>query len=388
MVYLIVFLIFLYPVLRQSSLKNNISPYYFVFQCIVLILVAGLRNNVGGDTIAYMRDWDRIDDIFHIDTYTMLYMSLYYRPLTLGIILLCRTISQEFFVWQLVQAAIVNIATFYIINKEAKYKYEVALLYLLFQYFYFNMEIMRESLAVGAFYFALLFYSQKKWTKYYITLLVAFLLHDSVFIFFILPLFHKFIDKKFNVTTLIILFVSGAIIFKGLLPSLVSLLPGNRGEKFLTGYGAWENATILGTLKVYFMIFVYYAILKTEENRHSSFVINGFKIFLILNIWGIFLPIISGRISNYVRLFSFIVFADLIWYYRKLILQKVLIALLLFNSYRYYFNDVTYLVSPGSSDNYYFYELFYPYYSVFEEPDQEVIDRRILIFDKEATHGE
>lgn len=383
MVYLIVFLIFLYPILKRSSLKNNISPYYFVFQCIVLILVAGLRNQVGGDTIGYMRDWDRIDDIFHIDTYTMLYMSLYYRPLTLGIMLLCRTISTEFFVWQLVLAIFVNISVFYIINKEAKYKYETAMLYLLFQFLYFNMEIMRESMAVCAFYFAFCYYDKKQWIKYYLSIVVVFLLHDSVFIFFFLPLVDKILEKKFNFVTLLAFFVIGTIAFDLLMPILANLLPGKRGSEFQEGYGAWENASIWGSLRSCLMVFIYYIILKYEERRQSTLVIKGYKIFIIFSIWGILLPVISVRMSNYVKLFSYIVFADYIWYYKRQLMQKVLICALFLSFFRYYFKDVTDWVETGGSERYYFYECFYPYSSIFEDPDQEAVERRTKIYDQE-----
>lgn len=48
---------------------------------------------------------------------------------------------------------------------------------------------------------------------------------------------------------------------------------------------------------------------------------------------------------------------------------------------RYYFVDVTNLVSSRqSSDRYYFYELFVPYYSIFDTPDNNVIARRKAIY--------
>ena len=178
MVYLIVLIVFLYPILRQSSTKNNISPKYYWLQLVLIILVAGLRNHVGGDTIGYMRDWESVDPIGEIDTINVLYLSLYYRPLCLALMYLSRTISSEFFVWQLIQATIVNVAAFYIIKKESKYYYEVALLYLLFQFLYFNMEIMRESLAVSAFYFAFKFFDKRKWFAYYLSLIVVFFFHE------------------------------------------------------------------------------------------------------------------------------------------------------------------------------------------------------------------
>ena len=43
--------------------------------------------------------------------------------------------------------------------------------------------------------------------------------------------------------------------------------------------------------------------------------------------------------------------------------------------------DVTNLVSTKpSSDRYYFYELFVPYYSIFDTPDNNVVARRKAIY--------
>ena len=385
MVYLIVLIVFLYPILRQSSTKNNISPKYYWLQLVLIILVAGLRNHVGGDTIGYMRDWESVDPIGEIDTINVLYLSLYYRPLCLALMYLSRTISSEFFVWQLIQATIVNVAAFYIIKKESKYYYEVALLYLLFQFLYFNMEIMRESLAVSAFYFAFKFFDKRKWFAYYLSLIVVFFFHDSVLIFFAFPLMYKIIEKDFSVKTLAFFAITGFILFNILLSSITVLLPGERGEKFLSGYSAWENATIWGTLKSCFMCVLYYFVLKYAKNRNSSYVTKGFKIFIILSIWGLFLPVITNRMTNYVKLFSLIMFGEILWGYRKLLLQRVLIVMLLFNGYRYYFNDVTNWVDSTSTKKYYFYECFYPYYSIFEEPDQIVVDRRTEIYDQQEA---
>ena len=49
--------------------------------------------------------------------------------------------------------------------------------------------------------------------------------------------------------------------------------------------------------------------------------------------------------------------------------------------FRYYFVDVTNLVSAKeSSDRYYFYELFVPYYSIFDTPDSNIVARRKAIY--------
>lgn len=66
---------------------------------------------------------------------------------------------------------------------------------------------------------------------------------------------------------------------------------------------------------------------------------------------------------------------------RNKIITGIYCTLITIAFVRYYFVDVTNLVSSRqSSDRYYFYELFVPYYSIFDTPDNNVIARRKAIY--------
>lgn len=66
---------------------------------------------------------------------------------------------------------------------------------------------------------------------------------------------------------------------------------------------------------------------------------------------------------------------------RNKIITGIYCTLITIAFVRYYFVDVTSLVSSReSSDRYYFYELFVPYYSIFDTPDNNVIARRKAIY--------
>lgn len=387
MIYLILLLIFTYPILRKSSQSGNINPKYYWFECLALIAVAGLRNYVGGDTITYMHDFENMDDLFHINIYTLERMSVFYRPLILALFMTCKTLVNRFFFLQIVIATIVNVSIFYVVAKESSRKYEVVFLYYLISFLYFNTEIMRESVAAMVFIVSLYYFAKKKWKGFYLFFTISFLVHDSVFPFIVLPFFHKFFDKKLMLKDFIKIYIIGFVVFNPVvLSKLVMLLPGSRGENFINGYGSWENASIVGSAKSYFMVYLYYIVLKYSNDRLSKLTQIGFTLFIILNIWGLFLTVLSSRTVNYVRLFSWIALAEFLWTYKRMILQKVLIALLIFNSYRFYFMDMTSRVSGNTNERYYFYEQYYPYYSILDEPDQAVLHRRILIHDQAVYH--
>lgn len=388
MIYFILILLFLYPVLKGASVKNNVPKWYYWFLCITITFVAGFRNMVGGDTINYMRDWEQhVPTISTLNAIDLVYLAQFYRPLVMVIWIVCKSIWSDFYSIQIVVSVVANFCAFYIIKEESKRKYETVFLYLLFQFLYFNMEIMREALAVSVFYFAFRYYDQHKWKNFYLLMIIAFLLHDSSFLFFILPFVHKIIDSKPSLKKFFYVIIVGGVFFNPVVfNSVLFLLPGDRGADFMKGYGAMENATIFGTIKSYLAVFLYYYIFIRVRDRCSSYVQKGFSLFMLLSCLGLLMPIFGTRICNYVRIFSFIVFADFLCLYKRVIAQKILIVLLMFNFYRYYFNDVTDWVGwKAGGSKYYFYELFYPYTSIFEEPDQYVINRRIMIFDQAGT---
>lgn len=388
MTYLFIFLLFLYPILKGASTKNNVHRHYYKFMCLVLILVAGFRNTVGGDTIGYMRDWElHVPTIDNLHPADLLYMSLFYRPLIMGLWIVCKSIWHEFYSIQFAVSIIVNVSAFYIIQRESKHKYEVAMLYLLFMFFYFNMEIMRESVAVSVFYFAFRFYDEKKWKMYYLLWLITFLIHDSCILFVLLPIANSLIEKKPTLKTYTVVLVIGVILFNPVVfGNFLNLLPGNRGEKFMEGYGAMENATIFGTIRSYLVVLLNYYIFKKLRNGQSSFVQKGFSIYILLSCLGLLMPVISTRMRNYFSIYSYILYAEYLIMYRREICQKLLILLLMFNFYRYYFNNVTDWVGrDAESGNYYFYELFYPYSSILEEPDPNAVLRRTQIYDQAGT---
>lgn len=94
------------------------SETWYWGECVLLILVAGLRLIVGGDTQTYMGDYDRYPTLeeFNIFTFAM----FRYQPLWIMLNVLAKSIYQEFYVLQIILACIVNPITFYIIQKETE----------------------------------------------------------------------------------------------------------------------------------------------------------------------------------------------------------------------------------------------------------------------------
>ncbi|MFK2015199.1 EpsG family protein [Bacteroides fragilis] len=94
-----------------------------------------------------------------------------------------------FFWLQLLQAFIVNSIVLSFIRKYTKYKYTALLLYVLTVYLHYNIEIMREAIAISFFLLSIKYYINKKWLKYYIVILGCILFHYSALFLLLLPFF-------------------------------------------------------------------------------------------------------------------------------------------------------------------------------------------------------
>lgn len=380
MIYLFLIIIFCLPILLKNKVPFLGSNTWYWGQCVLLILVAGLRLVVGGDTQTYMNDFDRYPTI---DEFTIFHFALFrYQPLWILINVLAKSIYPEFFVLQIILACIVNPMTFYIIQKETDKKFEVAIVYLLFQFLYLNCEIMRETFSICIFYFAFGYLIKHKWLKYYGLCILAFLFHDAAAFYFILPFFLLILTKEFTTRFTIVLAVVLLIFANPLILSkLLFFLPESRIDTFTDFYSKMAIGSVLGLIRsIIEILFVYFIIINVKG--HVSYkVYIGLKMFFCLHIIGLMMPVFVNRICNSYNLFYYIALVEFLYVMRQKIITGLYCTLLTIAFMRYYFVDVTNLVSTKpSSDRYYFYELFVPYYSIFETPDNNIVARRKAIY--------
>ena len=188
MIYVVVFILLLIPVVKYDLMaKSGGENKWYYLNLIVLILLAGLRYRVGGDTLMYMsvyNEWPSIDELKYFDFETALYNPLWYIYTSLP-----RSISDEFWVFQMIQAVIVNSVFVWFFKKYSpQYYFSAILLYYVGYYCYFNMEIMREILCICVLMLITPCLLNKRWIPYFIGCVVAVYIHFSAIIMFFLPL--------------------------------------------------------------------------------------------------------------------------------------------------------------------------------------------------------
>lgn len=116
---------------------------------------------------------------------------------------------------------LLNILLFYLIKKYSGYKFTVVFFYFSYLYLYYNMEILREALAIAIFLYALRFYKSGNWGKYYLMVFVCFLFHSSAVVTFFIPLFRYVRYSFFKVFLLMLISI---VIFNYLSPVLEVLM--------------------------------------------------------------------------------------------------------------------------------------------------------------------
>lgn len=356
------------------------SNYWYWGECIALILVAGLRLIVGGDTQTYMNDFDRYPTF---DEFTIFHFALFrYQPLWILLNVIAKSIYPEFFVLQLMLSAIVNPVTFYVIQKETDKKFEVAIVYLLFQFLYLNCEIMRETFSICIFYFAFGYLIKHKWLQYYALSFVAFLFHDAAAFYFVLPLMLPILTREFKPKYIIGISILILAIANPLtLAKFSTLLPNGRADSMSETYSKMEIGSIFGLIRgIIDLILIYFIILYTRG--HVSYkVYIATKIAFILHLLGLFMPIFITRICNPFNLFYYISWITFLYSNKNFKINFIYGTFMFIAFIRTYFIDVTSQVSSKeTSDRYYFYERYVPYYSIFETPDPYIIARRKAIY--------
>lgn len=119
----------------------------------MLVLIAGLRYGIGGDTLQYMEDWKNLykGGLSHVTKcITTTFDKKGYMPLWVLLNSAIRQFTDSFYVLQFAQALIVNLLICYVAHRHTRYLFLFLILYLLSgNFFMFNTEVMREGPAIA-----------------------------------------------------------------------------------------------------------------------------------------------------------------------------------------------------------------------------------------------
>lgn len=381
MIYIVILIIFAIPVFvyeGKSRRKTNVKDWsrlVYAFECLLLILLFGLRNYVGGDTISYIYLWDLIPSFKEINLLN--FSASRFMPFWYLFCAACKSVNGEFWVLTLAHATVVNVIMFYMISKITQHKFTAVLVYYLYPAFYFNCEIMRESMAACFFLLAMPYFMKKEWGKYYGLCFVAYMFHSSATLCFLYPLLYSFATRKLTLQSIVIISVIAGILFVGpIFENLSEMLPDALNIFKVTRYKELTNATWMGTVREILTSVILFIIIHERDKRINvnNLVDAGLKFYWLLITLGIGMHILTNRFSNYFRIFVVLIIVKLIWdYKKKSLIVYLFIANTIFGQYRLYVRES----SDYYLEGYHFYDQFHPYYSIFEEVPEDIKNKRI-----------
>lgn len=188
MIYLLVLIIVLIGVVKFDKLKL-VKPKdsYFYFCLILLVLVAGLRYKVGGDSIVYHYSYESWPELQILNQQFI--NNSRYNVLFIYFWSLCKSISSNVWVYQIIHAAIVNSVMLLFFKKHCKHVFLCILFYVTYYYFFYNMEIVRASFSVCCFLLAFDSLYERKWLSYYFYVIIAIGFHLEALVLLLFPLF-------------------------------------------------------------------------------------------------------------------------------------------------------------------------------------------------------
>lgn len=352
--------------------KSGGEKGWYYFNLVVLILLAGFRYRVGGDTLIYMsmfEEYPLLDELKYFD-----FETAQYNPLWYVINAISRSIYDDFFVFQLIHAIILNSIFFGFFRKYCpKFYFSAILLYYVAYYCYFNMEVLRESLGVSILLLATPFLLQKRWVPYYLLALVALAVHYSGLLLFLLPFLHFFKKPSWKLEILLlgIAFVCLSVIN---LPTLLLNLFGvNEQLVAVIEHYTEEQRNLAGMiveLMGYFPIFC--CIWLRERNQITEKYDFTFLIMGTVVIYALAMQIGAfSRFVNYFAPFIVVYMVNTIYHVLYLNLRKYQVsylALLMclvvygFNVSYYYLRDMSEYY-PNTR----YGAIFLPYYTIFDK---------------------
>jgi hypothetical protein len=372
MIYFVVFLFALFLFGHNiNSVKKEDDRIGYISLLFILIALCTFRYRVGGDTLHYFdvfenyfsfgKDFNVIDSEYNIGWNLLNFII--------------KSIYDSFYFFQFVHAIIINCVIFYIIKKYSINKFLVILFYLIFYFLYFNMEILRESLAVAFFLLAIPYLIAKKWIPYYLLCLLALSFHSSAAILFIMPLFAVNVKLKYQIFILVVVtFLVNVLSVENVALNLFS--ESQAVQRAVRSYFSLET-NLIGMIVQLLKIIPVYFILKVAVKKNISHPLVIFVTpYLIIGVLSAFIPGVY-RFLNYIAIPILIFNVDILFklfrqrktYFLSYIQVLASITFLVLVQLQYYLRDMS---EYSYTKNSIFFNRYEPYHSILDEKSDKV----------------
>lgn len=382
-IYILALIILVYNTVRYdfNSKKDGLRNALIV-EFVVLVLIAGFRYKVGGDTIGYMREWHRYPIITDLSNLKLSFVNERYSVLWVLLCSISKTVYDSFYLFQFVHAIIVNGCFIYFFAKYSKRPFLCILIYALFFYFNYNTEILRSALSASVFLISYQYLINRKLIKYYLLCLVAIGLHTESFVTLLFPLF-LFLNSGNRIkTSIAIVFTASIIILNTVdLSALEMMQQIQYGtiEEFLSTEKATLNLNGIIAYSFNIVPLIILLLFTKDDNRFDIFLL--FSIFIYVMTFKY--TVIFSRMMDFIYPIIVVKIADFTIRPRKklqllqmkyFVLVSIVFVCYTYTWSRFYFSDI-----GGRSSQHDSYKFYFPYTSWIEEEEDEERHQLILI---------
>ncbi|MCH5242279.1 MAG: EpsG family protein [Muribaculaceae bacterium] len=330
MVYIIPLILFTIGIVRYDYLKINRGKLFlWGIICVYLILLGGLRYQLGEDTHQYIWAYDKINPLNEFKPID--FQRSRFAPGFLVIFAFFKMLSPEIVYFQLFEATVVNIVVFYFFYKNSKNIYFAGVIYYFFLYILFNFQELREAMAVSVFLLAWPAFKQNKWVIWYLASILAFSMHLSAIIMFLLPVItlpgvrnlFTFSPKKTAIIIIGILVVT-YVIYQRFFVYIQLLAISDAMSERAQAYGSHDLGGALSNIKMvlatifeyaFYPLIVLYILYNNNKNKKENN-FNKLDAFVLCNIYVVFFSlfvIVGGRLKNYFFPFVILLLSDFIF---------------------------------------------------------------------------
>ncbi len=166
----------------------------YTLACLALVLIAGLRDGLGGDTFFYQRNFEYwYEGALQNDLLSTLGWELKhsgYMPLWSLCNMWVRQFTDSFVVFQLLQALIVNGTICWVVSRHSNRGFMFLLFYFFVgTFFLFNTEVMREGLAIAMALIGIECFTSGRKGLFWVFAVLAVGFHISAVVVMIYPFF-------------------------------------------------------------------------------------------------------------------------------------------------------------------------------------------------------
>lgn len=325
---MLVFISVLLIILLLSILYNKIvdKQYIYIVMVAILVLVAGLRYNVGYDYPSYA---------YSYSIYLNKEFDIFKQPALTIIAIVSDYIYNDYATWFFLMSLITIIPVTITIYKESRYPHLCIIMYILLGCWHFPFNIVKQGVAASIMFCglkAIMNRNIKEWITY---CLVAAMFHVSAIL--MIPIYYLVTDKiKIKNITIIVLGGVSCWLFYDDLFYLISIIKQGEGLASMRSKTVTESVNFLRIVVNCAPIALFASIHKKCRNQNNIYLFYLSLINMMLNIASMN-SIYLNRICCYTNMFNILFIPDLLMCIKnKFIIFVILLLYSIFWGYDIY----------------------------------------------------